>query len=150
MRSFRITLAMFSCLAAAGCHTMTPPADFVSPEGTDRGTYVMHSISADGVVVGLRTQDNPKQGTAGFWATAISSELTSRGYKLVKSEDVQNSAGTSGKLLEFTTQQQGGSFTYLLALYVSSGQVVLAEAGGKADAFSGHAADIRKSLLTAR
>jgi len=135
-----------------GClTTMDTPTNFVVVDRGDLGNYKVKAVSAGGVVVGLRMEDNPKRGTLEFWSEAIGDELTAaRGYKPVKSEPVTSASGLPGRLMEFSTMQQGSQFTYMVALYVTSAQVALAEAGGKTDALSKRAAEIRASLLSVR
>ena len=134
----------------AGCHTIETPVNFVQVERGDLGGYHVRAMSADGVVVGLRTQDNPKRGTLEFWSAAMQNELTGRGYRLVKAEDIRGASGQLGRLMEFATDQRGTGFTYLLATYVTDSTVLLAEAGGKTEAVDKYRPRIRQSLLTAR
>lgn len=145
-----ITIAILGSALASGCHNMDTPANFVSVDRSDLGDYKIKTISADGVVVGLKTRPNPKNGTLEFWSEAISNELIGRGYKLIKSEDVTNSAGTPGKLMEFQTFDRGTTFGYLLAVYVTDMDVLLAEAGGKDQSLKKRSEAIRKSILSAR
>ena len=141
-----------------------PRADFAFDEAAPKGagggrptvclrvTYTLdRAVSADGVAVGLRTVENPKDGTLAFWSQAIEGEMTgARGYKLEKAEDIAAAGGAPGRLLTFTAQRSGADFTYLLAVYVSGRQVLIAEAGGRSERVAEKIEPIRKSLLSVR
>lgn len=146
-------LAMVVCAGVlAGCaHTMTLPATFVPVGSEDLGDYCVRGISADGVVVALKTQTNPKEGTLDFWVNAATNQLTGgAGYKLDKSEGLASETGTPGKLLTFSTQLEGAPFTYLLAIFVQGGTILVGEAGGKTDAVTPKLEEIRKAFATAK
>lgn len=140
-------------LLAGGCQSgMDIPAGFVPVEVYDPHFYQARAISADGVVLALRRgYDNPKNGTLEFWGEAIKNQLTSsEGYKLTKDEPVKSQTGRAGKLLTFSTDRRGTNLTYLLAIFVTEQKVVLAEAGGKADAVKGKMDAIKKALLSVK
>ncbi len=138
-------------LAAAGCtRGMDAPQDFVSVDRADLGGYDMRAVSDSGLVVGLRHEANADGGTLAFWAGASLNELKNQGYKHVKTEDVTGASGTAGKLMEFSVDQRGTTFTYLLAVYVNPREVLVAEAGGPAEDVTKHQDKLRKSLLSAK
>ena len=138
--------------AAVGCsHTMDVPKHFVSVDRSDLGPFVERAISADGVVIALRRQDNPSNGTLEFWSEALRNEMVNtQGYQFVKSEDVKSSTSQDGKLMEFAVEQRGTPLTYMMAVYVMRGDVVIVESGGKADEVKKHMTELRKSMLSAR
>lgn len=142
-------LAMAS--TTTGClRNMDVPQDFVSVDRDDLGPYDVRAVSADGVVVGLRHESNSNGGTLAFWSEAAANEMKNQGYKFVKAEEVTSASGQAGKLVEFTADQRGMGFTYLLAVYVNPREVLLAEAGGRADDFKKHQDAVRKALLSVR
>jgi hypothetical protein len=127
------------------------PADFVEVEGGERSGFEVRAIAADGTVVGLRRRKNPENGTLKFWMDAVKRELTGgRGYELLAEEDVESDAGEPGKLMKFSAKSRGQEGRYLVALFVTDGEVLVAEAGGKADAVKAHEDEIRKSFLSVR
>jgi len=136
--------------AAAGCApTMDLPDGFVKVGGDE--PYDMRAVSADGVVLALRGHDNPEDGTLAFWAEAVRNELTGgRDYKLTGDDPVASSGGLDGRLLSFSAERSGAPFTYLVAVFVTRRRVLVAEAGGAADAVKGKLAAIRRAMLTAR
>ena len=136
-----------------GCamHTMDIPANFVAVDKSALDGYDVRAVSADGVAVGLRSQSNPKNGSVEFWAEAIQNELTaSKGYKLEKEEPLTSASGASGKLLVFSAQQSGADFTYMLAVFVRGDAILIAEAGGKADAVKPKMDALKAALRSAR
>ena len=138
--------------ALAGCSPgIQWPPGFVEVGKENLGPYAQRAVSADGVVVALRTEPNPKNAAADFWATAIRDELVSRrGYALAKEEPLTSADGAPGRLLTFTAQRSGVEFTYLTAVYVRGQQVLLAEAGGKSQTVAPKADELRKSLASVR
>jgi hypothetical protein len=138
--------------ALGGClGEMDLPKHFVSVDKAELGGYLVRGISADGVVVALRSQDNPKGGTLEFWAQAVENELaTSRGYKLADSQAMTASSGLGGKMMTFSTSRSGTDFTYVVGVYVKGDKVLVAEAGGRADAVKAHADGLKSCLLSVR
>ena len=152
MRRILIIAMLWGTVACIGCmHTMNLPPNFVPVNKADMGDYAVRGVSVDGVVVALRSETNPERGTLDFWSQAITNQMTvSQGYKLDSSDDVASASGAPGRLLTFSTEKQGTAFAYLLAVFVQGNDILLAEAGGKADAVQPRLADIRKSLLSAK
>ena len=145
-----ILVAVGAACLAGGCgHAIDTPDGFVTVDQV--GEFDTRAVSADGVVIGLRIQDNPEDGTLEFWSTAIQNEITDRrGYELIDTEAVTNEAGTPGTLMTFDAKRETLEMAYMLAVFVDKGDVVIAEAGGPADAFVPHQDAIRAALLTAR
>jgi hypothetical protein len=152
MRQITIATALLVAATAVGCtHTIDLPSNFVAVEKDALGDYVARGVSADGVVVALRSENNPKNGTLEFWQRAIKNELVvSKGYKLEKEEAVTDRAGTAGTLLLCTAQRSGTDFTYLLAVYVTSEAVLIAEAGGKTEAVTPRLEDLKTAIRSVR
>ncbi len=149
MKNLTIAFVLIVIVASAGCGRMMDiPTDFVP---ADSWAHPVWAVSADGVVVAMRRPyKNPKNGTAEFWAEAIKNELAERGYKLVSSKKIVSDAGAPGHLLTFSSEQQGAEFTYMLAVYVDKDEVLVAEAGGKADATKAKTDALTKALLSVR
>lgn len=149
MKNLTIALALIVMVASAGCQrTMDIPTDFVPAYS---GAHPVWAVSADGVVVALRKPyENPKNGTLEFWAKAAKNELTDRGYKLASDEEIISESGLAGRLLSFSAEKKGVAFSYLLAVYVHRGEVLIAEAGGKAEAVKPKTEDIKNALFSVR
>ena len=145
---------LLSCVvvaaALAGClHDFNSPPGFVEADAGYQ--FEKRAVSADGVVVGLRTEENPEDGTLEFWTTAIRNELTEgRGYELLKEEAVVAENGEPGTLMDFAAKQGLTEMRYMTVVYVTGSTVLVGEAGGKADAFAAQEGAIRDSLLTVK
>jgi hypothetical protein len=141
-------------LAMVGCGgpkaIMDLPADFVPVERAKDG-YELRAVSAEGVVVGLRRQDNPKEGTLEFWSTAVQKNLAARnGYTLTDVTPVTAAAGDAGTLMRFDVTKEGTDLTYLVAVFVRGDDVLVPEAGGQTGAVAAIEADLRQALLSVR
>lgn len=139
--------------AVGGCQQVKidVPSSFVSVGKDNLGPYDQRAVSADGVVLGCRTQANEKHGTLKFWAKAIKNELAGKGgYSLTSDDDVHSYAGLEGRLLVFSATRQGAAFTYMLGVFVKGDRVILAEAGGRAEAVKPLNTDLKVALLSVR
>ena len=151
MRWTAIITTAFAASLIAGCApALELPASFVELGPDQSGRYYFKAVSADGVVIALRRIDNSKNATVEFWAKALENELTWSGHSLVENVPVTSEGGTAGRLMTFSGQREGQEFTYILGVFVKGGSILLTEAGGKADAFGKHKAEIGKSLLSVR
>jgi hypothetical protein len=145
-----VTVMMAAC-GGCGLHAMTLPNSFVAVDKAYLAPYEVRGLSADAVVVGLRREANPDHGTLEFWTPAIRTQLTvGCGYKPAGEESVKSDGGTPGSLMTFSTEQQGETYTYIIAIFVQGGDVLVAEAGGKADAVAPRTKEIRAALLSVR
>ncbi|GAH67533.1 unnamed protein product, partial [marine sediment metagenome] len=135
MRQALYLLMMLAGIVTMGCEpTMDLPPGFVEVNRDD-GEYDMRAVSADGVVVGVRSEPNPKQGGLEFWAKAVEKELAGRrGYALSAREDMGPAINPDGVLMTFDVTKQATDFRYLVAVFVRFQKVVIAEAGGPTDA----------------
>ena len=149
-----LTIGLAATAALAGGCWGSPlqmPAGFVAVGRGDLGGFDARGVSADGVALGLRTENNPRGGTLEFWSQAIENEMTAgRGYRLMSAHDVTGLAGARGKLLTFSVTRQGAAFTYAVAVFVDDAKVTVAEAGGKEEPYKKHAQAVREALLSVR
>jgi hypothetical protein len=153
MRRIALILVLAGVVNMAGCmmRTLTLPNNFIRVDKAWQGDFALRGVSADGVVVGLRSEVNPEGGTLDFWTEAIGDQMTKgRGYKATGSEAVTSAGGTGGRLLSFSEERQGVVYTYLVAVYVQGPDILVAEAGGKAEAVAAHQDEIHKALLSVR
>ncbi|HUU58558.1 MAG TPA: hypothetical protein VMZ50_03355 [Phycisphaerae bacterium] len=152
MKCAAILPVVLTAFLAAGCvPAMELPGSFIEVSEADRGMYDLRAVSADGAVLAVRRQDNPQKGTLEFWTEAVKNELTTGpGYKLLKTEPVTSTSGVPGQLLTFAAEKRGVDYTYLVGLYVGSRGILVAEAGGKAEAVKARLDEIKKAMLTVR
>jgi hypothetical protein len=147
-------LAGLAVLGGCGMQ-MDMPDNFVAVDNSNTGAYEIRGVSADGVVLGARREENPKNGTLVFWSEAVKRELTARNYTFAGSEDITSAGALAGKLMTFSASRGGRPFTYLAAVFVKKGllgegEVIVAEAGGEASIFKPRQDEIRNALLTIR
>ena len=145
-----IAAGIFLIIHFAYADKIDLPANFAAVDKDNLDGYKVRGISADGVVIALRSEDNPENGTLDFWTKAIENEVTGRGYKLTESEKITSNAGQDGMMMTFSTDILSESFTYITAIYVKSKQVLVVEAGGKADAVKEHLPALQKAILSVR
>ncbi len=148
----RMTIIMLAAAMLSGCGVkMDIPQDFIRIENDKPSPYSIHAISADGVSIAVRREDNHQEGTLGFWAKAIENVLVNnREYKLVNTEDVVSGKGVSGRMMIFTAKKEGFDYTYISAVFVSKRAVLVAEAGGRSEMVKPLSGELRKSMLTVR
>jgi len=151
MRSMLTSAIVLAGLMGGCAGQMDLPKHFVAVRADDLGDYHVRGISADGVVVGLRSEDNPTGGTLEFWSDAVAGELTGgRGYKLMETESITARSGLEGRMMTLSTTRSGGEFTYVLGVYIKGPSVLIAEAGGMAGAVEKHLPELREAMLSVR
>lgn len=148
------TLALLAAAAVlSGCMggttTMEVPGNFVPVERCE--PYTIKAVSADGVVLAQRTEDNPKNGTLEFWAAAIGNQLSAReGYTLADNVAVTSESGVPGRLMTYDALRSGAAFKYLLAVFVKGDKVIVVESGGRAEAVTRLLPQIRIAMMTVK
>ncbi len=133
-RNITIATILAAALALGGCiHSFDLPAGFARvPTKLDNDIYHTRGVSADGVVIALRAAKKPENSDLDFCAKATVNRLTSAGqYRLVENEEITTEAGLDGRLMTFSTERHGVEFTYVAAVFVTDGELLIAEAGGK-------------------
>ena len=150
-------LFLLACAAAAlsGClHANVKPATpkafaaEVDPDAGDDGT-IFRAINPEGVAYRVRLQDNKPKGSALFWRDALKKHLTDAGYILVKTGKVK--AGKhAGYYLDLLAPTAEGTFRFMVSVFTSGGDIILAEAAGDQTEFQGAEADVMKAIEAIR
>ncbi len=150
--SLTVIAIVLAGAALGGCEpTMHFPTDFVEVDKYDLGPYDQRAVSADGVVMALRSETNPKNASLDFWVTAIRNELIDRrGYALAKEKPIEGADGRKGNLMTFTAERSGVDFTYMVAVYVTVKTVLIAETGGKHKTVAPRMPAFRKAFSSIR
>ncbi len=135
---FTLAFLLASVSVLAGCDPqpgkLEIPDSFVALSASQSWPYETRAVSADGVVVALRQEANPKSGTLAFWTQAITDKMTrDKGYTLAGSEAFTSRTGRTGRKLHLTRTIRGMEFIYLMAIYVEGQTVRIVEAGGRAE-----------------
>ena len=137
---------------AVGCvpSGLTTPADYVRLSSPPH-PYCYKAVSAEGVSLAMRQEDNPEGGTAEFWAAAVKNQLAgARGYTPAGESAVTSADGAAGKRLDFTVNLEGRDMAYLVAVWVEGKQIVIVEAGGPKEKFEADRGKIEAALKTVR
>jgi hypothetical protein len=147
-----VVLGAAALAACGGCmHSMTLPAAFVGVDADYKADYLVRGVSADGVVISLRREANPQNGSLEFWAEAVQNRLeTALDYKCEGTGAIKSDTGLDGRLLTFTDTQKGVEYAYYVAVYVQGSDILVAEAGGKKAAFEPRKSQILQALHTVR
>ena len=58
--------------------------------------------------------------------------------------------GNPGVLMTFAAQRSGVEFSYMAAVYIKGGKVLIAEAGGKSETFAPRMPELRKAIFGVR
>jgi hypothetical protein len=111
------------------------------PEGfvpVEPGAYLWRAMSAEGVVLGLRSFVRDPEGEAAFWTKVVRRELESgRGYAFESEEAI-----AGGRALLFA----GPDASYWIALFLTARGLWTFEAGGPRADLAAHLPAIRMYL----
>ena len=109
----------------------------VAPEGFAEYRKRSHyaATSPEGVVYRVRTARNKPEADLAFWREALRARMTEAGYTLVAEGNVESGLG-AGAWIEFAAANGPRDDTYLIALFVDGGTLVIAEAGGEVTRFA--------------
>jgi hypothetical protein len=127
--SFAVCLAL--CFGASGCargFDIKTPDGFAELDSSD--DYGYRATTAEGVVLGVRREDNDPKGGLDFWASAIENELRTRGYGSVSLEPIESKNGTPGKRLTAHITKDGRPHVLWVAVFVTDNRVLIVETGG--------------------
>lgn len=129
-------------LLASGCASrhfaIESPDDFVElEEGRQREQgYALRSLSAYGVVLGVREIANDRHGSRDFWVDAIRNRLRRTGaYALLEEADVRATTGEEGHQMRFGHDQDGHPYRYWVTVFVTTDRIYVVEAGGREERF---------------
>ncbi|AKT38010.1 hypothetical protein [Chondromyces crocatus] len=106
------------------------PTGFVELE--DRyGSNEHRATTAEGVVLGVRAQDNEPRGDLAFWSKVLENRMRETGgYALLGKSDVKCQSGLPGVQFRFGHDEGKTPHLYYLTVFVDKKHVYLLEAGG--------------------
>lgn len=148
----RIVSLLLPALALGGCgaaYALELPERFVTldDDAQEDAGYAMRATTADGVVVAVREIENDPEGDLVFWQEAVTLEMRDRrGYALLGDAELRAKSGEKGRLLRFGHDEEGETYRYWMALFVTSERIFLVEAGGKEEVFAPVEADIEAAI----
>ncbi|MFT6396181.1 MAG: hypothetical protein ACJAYU_000924 [Bradymonadia bacterium] len=156
------TLTLLGLIACSLLAPACAPYSIVTPDGMialneDRWSpYDYRATTPDGIVVGarqIRMRDGSDVPPADmqFWVDATKLRLrTSAGYALLNEEAIRSSDGTEGVRLEFGRDQEGRTFRYDIALFVTEKFVHVIEAGGDEELYAAAATAVDEAVASYR
>ena len=128
----RILASLWLASVLAGCsdfRAATPPG-FVELEDSDPSDY--RAVTADGLVIAVRSLEHEPKGELEFWASAIERRLREgSGYALLEAKAVKNAQGLTGKQLRFGYDEGREPHLYTVTLFVTDAKLYVLEAGGR-------------------
>lgn len=140
-----IVMAAF-VIGGCGEMEMSAPEGFVDLGDGYGNSRIQRFSSADNCMVSFRQEANLKNATADFWATAVQTKLTGKGYDFKGSQTIKTVEGMDGVLLKFTK----ADMSYWTALFVKGDNVYVTEAGGLTKDFTPREAEIVKAFASIR
>ena len=145
---FAASVMLAALITLTACKTV--PAGLALPEGFaeysgESAGY--RAITAEGVVLRVRTVANEPPQNLKFWVEALRVHLHKAGYILMN-EDVFSSAAGDGAMFEWSAPLNGEDWVYLTALAVGPERITIAEAAGEHRYFRGYRDSIIESLTT--
>jgi hypothetical protein len=126
-------LVLVSLLVLGGCgkgFTVATAPGFVEVK-EDHPAYDWRAVVPDGVAVAVRKVDVDDKTDLAFWESAVllrTREL--EGYAKLSAVDVKSADGTPGREITFGHDEANKPFLYRVRIFVRSGKLVVAEAGG--------------------
>jgi len=121
-------IAIAFSVVAAACDAITPPPGFARLDSND--DYSWRATSAEGVVLGVRKENNDPKGNLDFWASAVRYELERKGYERIDTDPIRSLDGVDGRRLRYRTTRGGRPFVMWATVFVTDSRVVIVEAGG--------------------
>lgn len=135
MKAMNLRTVLVACLfslsaACASSAQVDAPDGFAELEETE--DYGYRATSAEGVVIGVRTESNDPHGNLSFWTSAIDHKLRKSGYTpmLEAPIAVESEHGLAGKRLRYKSAQSGRPHEYWVTVFVTDSKVILVEAAG--------------------
>ncbi len=137
MLTAAVALALLFGTGCKSKHIKTP-SDFAQME--DPGyAFEYRAISSNEVVIGVQRKPNEPKGDADFWMNVWKDKYPPiKDYAYVADEKISTSAGLSGFLLEYTSEEEDGKYTLMVALFVKKKYIWILTAGGREDRVAEH------------
>ena len=138
----RTSALLAALLALAACRGV----DAEAPDGFAAfdDWHRFRAVSADGVMYMVRAEDNDPEAKLEFWKEALKNRMKDAGYAFVTEEDIKGKQ--PGYLLELAAPVGEQDYSYMVAVFVRGGDVVIAEASGEVTHFAGRRGAIVAAL----
>lgn len=146
MRTSFFSAALFATLALAGCHggRLATPTGFATLDSNDDYSY--RAMNAQGVVLGVRTEDNDVKASVDFWAEALDLRLRNSGYAFLSKDSPRSRGGLQGRQLRYEVVRDGRTQSYWLTVFTTEKRVYVVEAAGDKEVFDGAAPMVESAI----
>lgn len=143
MRNLLVSAA-FVLLAACHGGRLATPSGFATLDSDDAYSY--RATNAQGVVLGVRTEDNDVKANVDFWAEALDLRLREQGYAFRTKQSPTSRAGLQGRQLRYEISRGGRTQSYWLTVFATEKKVYVVEAAGDKEAFDGAAPMVESAI----
>ncbi len=156
------TITLIGVIACALLAPACAPYSVVTPDGMIElsegrwSPYDYRATTPEGVVVGARQIRMREDGDVPpadleFWVNATKLRLrTTAGYALLSEEEIRSADGREGVMLHFGRDQEGGTYRYDIALFVTEKFVHVIEAGGDQELYDAATEAIDEAVASYR
>ncbi len=142
---------MLVLLSACGGHAfeLRAPTDFV--EFKESPPFAWRATSANGAVLAVREEENPRGGTVSYWVDTLTRMLRDdNGYALTETVDVTAATGQTGKQLRFSRDARSKTYVFWVTVFTKEDKVIVIEAGGEREIFTPQQAAIEEAIRSIR
>ncbi len=118
--------------------TLAPVPDGFAPYRMRRES---RAVSPDDVLLRVRAERHRPRADLTFWEEAVRGRMIAAGYQEVSHQRITADGG-EGMLLELTAPLGTDDYTYLLAVFLRGGKIIVVEAAGEITRFAERRAEI--------
>lgn len=137
-----LTLVAAVLLSACQKPALTRPEGFADYENREQG---YKAISPDRIMYRVRTHDNEENGDLAFWKIALKTHMRDSGYIVVSESDTA-ARTVPGYLLALAAPVGTKDYSYLVALFLHKGKLVVIESAGEVSYFETRRSDIIQTI----
>jgi hypothetical protein len=151
IRSFAVLSLVFALAACSHKHFDARSAQGFVVLADQEPDYDFRAVAPEGVVVAVRSVPLDDEADLPFWTRAITLQMREQdGYALLSTKDVKTREGKAGTELLFGHDEDGKPFVYRVRLFLTSGRLIVVEAGGAKDQMERYAPSIDWMLANVR
>ena len=119
-------------------------------ETREKNSY--RAVSPEGMLFGVRTENNDPEKGLEFWSRALQNHLAKEGYRLLPDIELLGesfqAAESEGRLFEWVVPFGNADYIYLTAIVLGGKKIAVAEAAGEHAVYRNHRAAMLESLKT--
>lgn len=142
IRSIIGAMALAATAACAPSYVLTAPPAFKRFEDV----WALEMITADGVLLKVREEDNYPQASLTFWKDALKGHLDARGYAFKSERCFQTARGLDGCTLDFVVPRGAEDWVMSETVFVEGDTIYLVEVAGPFDRYMKVEAALAESM----